>query len=280
MTASAIIQAGARQGVLTSRELLGWVVAFFAVCSLCFAVGEARSTSGASNLVIQFVNLIAWACALLLILRDPARRAASASQIVTVIVLIGGALFSPGRFGILALLPLGLAMMAGRDWSGEQRRAGAIFVAIAMQRLLGRIVPILFGDAILKADTAAAGVAMRLLMPGSTWTGNVLKPPHDVGVVVGMPCSSFANLSFVMLCFVSLYAVDRGRASWRATAAVAGVCLVVILANTGRLILTARSLESYSYWHDGAGQHIFGFMLTVLTIALCSLSSRWASGWR
>jgi exosortase/archaeosortase family protein len=265
---------------MTSRELLGWVIASFTLTSICFAIRQTQFKADASGLVIQAVDLIAWACAFLLILRDPDRRRASSVQIASVFALIGGAMFLPGRFGTIALLPLGLSMAVTRAWSDEQRRAGAILAAIAMQRLLARVIPILFGDAILKADTAAAGIAMGMVFPGSSWSGNTLKPPHDVGVIVGMPCSSFANLSFVMLCFVSLYAIDRGRPSWRAAAAIAGVCLSVIVINTARLILTARSLESFSYWHDGTGQHIFAVLLTIVSVTLCSLSSRWAAARR
>jgi exosortase/archaeosortase family protein len=263
---------------MSTRELLCWMVAFFAMAN---AARRFQYGAHAFVFVLDGVELIAWGCALLLIVRDKEPARASSQQIGSLVGLGAFVILLPSASAMtLALIPFGLFVSFGRGWTSAQHRAGFVFLSLAAQRLMGKIVPILFGDTILRLDTAVAGTFMRLFVPGSTWTGNVLKPPHDVGVVVGMPCSSFANLSLVMLCFVSLYAVDGGRPSRRAAAAVAGVCLLVVLVNTVRLVATAHSLESYKYWHDGAGAEIFSLFLTVLTITLCSISSRWASAWR
>lgn len=271
------MRAGGKNTALSTRELLWWICAFFAVATVCMVVRKALDGTPLWGLVFNAVEIIAWGCAFLLIRRDQDARPATTGQVCAVVMTLVCAMVLPGRFGTLALLPIGLVIMLGRGWSDGQRRAGTIFVAIAAQRLVSRIIPVLFGDIILKLDTAAAGVMMQVFVPGSSWSGNLLKPPGDVGVTVMMACSSFANLSSVMLCFVSLNALDGGRPSRRALLATLIVSLVVIALNTVRLIAIARSLESYHYWHDGAGSQIFAIAMTVLTIGLCSGLSRWAS---
>jgi hypothetical protein len=265
------------QKVLSTGELLCWVVAFFAAISICYAA-KSWWTGSKSTSIFSAVELIAWGCALRLILGDPAKtRPSSTFHVFTVAGIALCVLFVPVRSSAMALIPLGLFVLLFDGWSVRQRRAGAIFIALGCQRLLGSVIPVLFGDVILKLDTAGAGLLMQFFVPGTTWSGNVLKPPGDPGITVFMGCSSFANLSFVILCFTSLYAADGGRSPRRAMAAVTCVCGCVILLNTLRLVAAAKSLDSYIYWHNGTGAEIFGVVMTILTVALCSMGSRWAS---
>ncbi|MEG3151562.1 hypothetical protein U1769_16845 [Sphingomonas sp. ZT3P38] len=262
---------------VSTRELLCWVVAFFATATICIILRKALDGTPLARLAFNAVDIIAWGSALILILRHGTARVATTCQIYAVLATFACAMFLPGRFVMLALLPIGLMLTIASGWSQGQRRAGAVFVAIGLQPLIGRVIPVLFGDIILKLDTAAAGIVMQFFLPGSSWYQDLLKPPQGVGVTVMMGCSSFANLSYVMLCFTSLYLLDGGRPSWRGAAALLGVSLVVFAANTARLIGIATSLESYQYWHDGSGAQIFAIVVTALTIGLCSILSRWAS---
>jgi exosortase/archaeosortase family protein len=264
--------------MLSTRELLCWAVAMFAAVSLSSVAKLWWAAPAQIAGVFNAIELIAWGCALLLILRDPERGAAATGfQIGAVAVLAGCALLGPGRSGVIALAPLGLLILFGGGWSEGQRRAGAVFVAIGLQRLLGTAIPVLAGDVLLRLDTAAAGMLMQLVVPGTTWSDNILKPPGDVGVTVYMACSSFSNLSYTILCFVSLYALDTGRWSRRASLALAAICVGIIALNTARLVFTARSLEGFVYWHEGEGSTIFGLVLTVVTVSACSVGARWAA---
>ena len=274
--ATSTIQA-ARPARLSTGELLCWAAAFFVTSSAAYVLRAWREGVAAAGLVFNAVEAIAWGCALLLIVRDRAATRATAGRLAAIAALMAVAAVLPGRTAALMLIPLGAFVLAQRGWSKNERRAGAVLLAIGMQRLIGKLVPMLIGGPILRLDTAVAGVAMRWLVPGTQWEGTALRPPGEVGITVGMPCSSFANLSFVVLCFTSLYALDGGRPTWRAVGALLAICALVVVVNTARLILTARSLPSFVYWHDGQGAQFFALGLTVLTVASCSMLSRWAA---
>ena len=155
-----------------------------------------------------------------------------------------------------------------------------ILFAIAAYRIAAKLLLVLFADVILRLDTAVAGVMLAWVVPGSTWSGTELHPPGGVGITVAMACSSFANLSLVCLCYTSIAVLDGARHSRRNFAAMVGVCLVIIALNTLRLLLMARSLDAYEYWHFGPGSQIFGVGMSAVAVALSSLGSRWANAHR
>lgn len=261
---------------MTTRELLGWVVLLFGGENL------ARSVSGAAGNGVghgswSIIDGIVWGCALLLLWRDGRGRPASRWQLAGILPIIAAAPLLAGNIVYGAVLLIGMIVVRGAGWSPNERRFGMILISIGVCRVLSKLIVMLFADAILRADTALAGILMTAVVPGSTWTANTIHPPHDVGITVAMACSSFANLSLVSLCYTSMALLDGAVLSLRNIIAVGSACLMVIVFNTVRLMLMARSLAAYVYWHDGAGATTFGIILSLVTVAMCSLGSRWAN---
>jgi len=268
---------------MTRREWLCWVTAVFIGVEAGRVASAAAALSGATDLPFSAVRLIAWGCVVLL-LRRPVATAIPAGHAMCVALLAGVALMllplDRALFNLVAwaLLSGGaLFALLASGWEPAERRAGAVMLAIAAQGFLAKWAAILFECPILAFDTALAGQFMQWVTPGSVWEGHAIRPPGGVGVTLYLACSSFANLSLVWLCFVSLAAIDGVVRHGRALMVVAGVSLVVVAVNTVRIVLMAQSLPMYEYWHYGRGGQMLALALSASTVALCSLGSRWAA---
>lgn len=261
---------------MSSRELLAWVALLSSATRISSIVATELS-AGADRASWSMIELIVWGCAFALLIRDKQTLALTSRQGWSVIPLLGLTLMLSGNLLYVGLLLIGVAIVRGPDWSDNQRRFGAILMAIGLYRIGSRLVVLLLGDVILRMDTALAGVLMAASVPGSSWSDNRITPPNDVGITVGMACSSFANLSLVSLCYTSIAILDGAAWTRRNLGAIATVWLAVILLNTVRLVLMARSLAAYDYWHNGPGAEMFGIGISLGTVTLCSLGSRWAN---
>lgn len=261
---------------MTTREILLWVVALFGAMSL-FGLVARLNTTGLSPASLSAIELIAWGCATTLLLRDTPRPAATPRQALAVLLPLAFSALVSGHIAYLGLFVIGAHLLWGIGWSDNQRRFGVIVFAIALFRVVAKITMVLFADLALRLDTAAAGILLSWFVPGSTWSGTEMHPPGQVGITVAMACSSFTNLSLVCLCYTSIAILDGAHRSWRNLVAMAGVCLSIIALNTLRLLLMARSLDAYEYWHFGLGSQEFGVGMTACAVTLSSLGSRWAN---
>lgn len=262
---------------LTTRELAAWACGLFALARLADLIGPHGGSLGRSLDLTDAIGLTAWGCAALLLWRDRQTNPAGRLQTLAVVALLLAGALAPGKIGYVPLLAVGLYLGVGRRWSPDERRVGVILFATGAQRLVSKMVAVLFADPILRLDTALTGTLMQIVVPGSRWSGHVIKPPDSVGITVFMSCSSFANLSLVCLCYTSLSALDGGRLSWRNLLALAAVCASIVVLNMVRLLLIARSLPMFAYWHDGVGSQIFAVVMSVTAVVGCSLGSRWAN---
>lgn len=263
-------------GGVTTRELLIWAALIFAANSAA-QIWSAAVSSGTNHASWSAIELIVWGCAGKLVWRDPARRAARPHEIVVIVSVLAISVMLAANGAYAGSFVIGLMTLYGRGWSPDQRRFGLILVSIVTYRLVSKLVVTFLADIILQLDTAVAGIALSLVVPGSTWSTNTIQPPHGIGITVAMACSSFANLSLVSLCYTGIAMLDRAIWSMRNCTAIAGVWLVVIVANTVRLVLMARSLDAYEYWHNGNGSDLFGIGMSMVTMVCCSLGSKWAN---
>jgi hypothetical protein len=267
---------------MTRREWLCWVATVFMGVEAGRLASAAAALSGATDSPFNAVRLIAWGCVVLLLRRPvPAvpigggMSLALLAGMALLLLPLDRALFNFAAWVLLS--GAALLVLLARDWESTERRAAAVMLAIAAQGFLAKWLAILFESPILAFDTALAGKFMRWVTPGSVWAGHAIRPPGGVGVTLYLACSSFANLSLVWLCFVSLAALDGVARRVRALTVIAGVSLVVIVVNTMRIVLMAQSLSMYEYWHYGRGGQTLALALSITTVALCSLGSRWAA---
>ncbi len=164
-------------------------------------------------------------------------------------------IFLPAQ-GIIWVSATGIAVYLG-IFGGDDaklRAAGIVLGGLSMQAFWGPIIFNLLALLLLRAETAAVGMILTAVRPGTVWQDNIITGPDGYGILVYRGCSSFHNLSLAMLCWLT---ISRMRyQNWRARdlmtgAAVAGA---MILLNLVRLCLMAWNIRLYHYLHVGRGE--------------------------
>ena len=122
---------------------------------------------------------------------------------------------------------------------------------------------------ILRADAALVGLALNLTGSGFEWHENVISGPgFSVGIYNG--CSSFHNISLAALCWISWTKLHRPtfiRSDFKFGAVGARDDRA---ANAARLYAISLGRESFDYWHDRAGAHIFAVTALFVIAAICA----------
>jgi hypothetical protein len=113
---------------------------------------------------------------------------------------------------------------------------------------------------------AALGFAAASLFGSFTLLGNAIVRANGYSIVVYSQCSSFANTIVACFIWLSLIKIQRAEIQPAHVRVLAVVLGAIILFNTIRLALMARSFDSYVFWHDGPGATMFS--TTLLTIVL------------
>jgi hypothetical protein len=152
----------------------------------------------------------------------------------------------------------------------SMRAAGIVLAALSVQEFWGHILFQLVAMPLLRAETAVVGTMLQLTRVGTVWYDNVITMANGHGIILYPYCSSFHNVSLALLCWVTL--TKLRYLNWRGhDFVVAGLAVgAMILLNTARLYLMALDIDSYHFWHDGAGFEIFevGASLSVILLTL------------
>jgi exosortase/archaeosortase family protein len=150
------------------------------------------------------------------------------------------------------------------------RSAAIVLGALSVQELWGHILFRLLENPLLHAETAVVGSLLEVVRTGTVWHGNVVTGPDGYGIAIYEACSAFHNLSLAMLCWVTISNLQQRSWDIREFSLGALIGTVMILENVLRLCSMAWDIDSYHYWHDGAGSEVFavGASLSVLAISL------------
>lgn len=178
--------------------------------------------------------------------------------------------FLPYRvaIGLLATVMAGYLLIShGGD--RNLKAAGAVLLALSGQLVWGPVLFQFFTPQLLGADAAIVGGILTWLRPDIVWTGTSFLGADGHSIALIGACSSFNNVSTAVLACATIAMLTRTEWVRRDIAAIAVACVAMILINAVRIGLLAWSLESYRFWHDGAGAEILGIgeTLVVLLIA-------------
>jgi hypothetical protein len=241
---------------LRDRDLL---VAFFA--SLFLQVYLSRAFAGLFPL--GAAELLAFAAIASMLQRLGSDRILRSSDYVA-IALGGVALIHPwSRVGALVLTALGLLF----TFRSERRLAslGQLCLGLAWLDLWGPLVFRVIEPWFLPMETALGYLPLSLFGSFSL-DGNAIVSDTGHGVVVGSPCSVFANTirtSFIWLAMVKVQGTETRSWHFRLLA----WCLVtVIFLNTLRLGLMAYSYNGYFFWHESYGASIMSWTMLATVI--------------
>jgi len=265
---------------MSRRELFLWLAAILLANQLLSPVpgttglsspfdGSAGETFVHALLSKSVFYYLGWYVAFSLLLASESTRSVARSDVVAACGL-ALANFMPGGLGWnwLATTAAGVLIHARSQHDVNLKAAAAVLLALAFNGFWG---PKLFNALayyILHIDAALVGLTLVLTQPGMGWDGTIVGRADGHSLIIFGPCSSFHNISLGLLCWVSI--TKLVRPTWvRSDFSVALiVCAAVILLNAARLYLMALSADHYAYWHQGPGEQIVAWAMTVLVLVI------------
>lgn len=170
----------------------------------------------------------------------------------------------------VAVTVLSLYVLMFANTNPERVRGAMILLAMTAPMLWSRLLFQIFAKPILNID--AALVALLL---GTDRTGNMVGFLDGSGYMIVLPaCSSLANMSLALLCWVAITQWVGHR--WTAKDAIwAGfVCASVITVNVTRIGLMGLNHRNYEAIHSTWGDMITNSLMLALMLAVTVLGAR------
>ncbi|MBE1273696.1 hypothetical protein [Enterovibrio baiacu] len=125
---------------------------------------------------------------------------------------------------------------------------------------------------ILDAETWLIGSTLSLLYDGLIINGNHLLFAGNHDLSIGIGCSCFSNVSFVMLGWVSLFFLKGGqsiRPLWPIT-----IIVLLMSLNIVRIGIMAISYDIYLVVHEGVGLEVYNVLLTLIAASALLFSDK------
>jgi len=145
-----------------------------------------------------------------------------------------------------------------------------ILLAATVQMLWSRLVFDLFANFILSVDAA---LVSRLL--GTYRNGNMVQfADHSGTLVIFSSCSSLANVSLALLCWV---AISEFLGHQRRTEDVFWcllTCLSVVAVNVLRISAMGLSSANYQLLHSPPMEDVLNIILLILIVSICVAGTR------
>jgi hypothetical protein len=242
--------------------------------------------SGFATRIIQSIGEIGWADALFrtfgisiivlvscvagisLVFRDhthgirPSEMAVGAAFIISVILPIGP---------LSWIAVTGLSFFIIFSSGGTSSRRGAIILlAITVPMLWSRLLFHFFANFILAVDASLVGWLL-----GTHRAGNVVEfADHSGQLVIFPPCSSLANVSLALLCWVTLSQIVSHRNSAHDVLWCLLTCSSVIVVNVIRMAILGLSDWHYATFHSGWGDAIVNTITLVSIVGISAFGVR------
>lgn len=237
--------------MILSVHRLGWTDAVFATFD------------------ISVIALFSCVAGISLILRnkiDEVRRtdiAISAVLLLLIFLPIGG-------MSWVAVTGLSLYVLVFSEHDEAGRRGAIILLATTVPMLWSRLLFDFFANFFLEID---ASLVAQIL--GTQRTANVVGFADHSGILVIFPaCSSLANVSLALLCWVTLSQYVRHRWHPRDIFWCLVACAAVAAANITRISLMGFSPWYYDTIHSPLGDMVANIVILGLTGGICVLGVR------
>jgi hypothetical protein len=218
-------------------------------------------------------NVIVWAAAFagIYLLTTSKRR-----DQITALDLVVAAVFLP--FVIVPSYPLSWVAVTGLSLyilffanDGAERRRGALILfALTFPMLWSRLFFQFFARPLLALDAT-----MVTWLLGTEQIGNTVRFADNSGYMVISPaCTSFVNISYVFLCWITVtqWANHRWRSIDLLWTSLACVSLVAI--NVTRIALTGVSRWHFEMFHNQYEEMILGTIFLCVIVGLSVVGSR------
>ena len=170
----------------------------------------------------------------------------------------------------VAVTVLSLYILLFANGAPDRKRGAVILLTLTMPMLWSRLVFQFFANFILEFD---AWFAAALL--GTSRVGNTLSFGDGSGILVITPaCSSFANVSIALLCWVSVtqWAKHRWAPSDLVWCFLA--CASVIGVNVTRIAVTGMSQANYAMFHNEWSEMVLSTVMVILITGFSLFGAR------
>jgi hypothetical protein len=170
----------------------------------------------------------------------------------------------------VAVTGLSVYILTCANTNPERSRGALILLAMTAPMLWSRLLFQIFAKPILNID--AALVAMLL---GTDRTGNMVGFLDGSGYMIVLPaCSSLANMSLALLCWVSITQWVGHRWTARDVIWAGFACTSVIAVNVTRIGLMGFNHRNYEAIHSAWGDMITNSIMLALMVAVTVLGAR------
>ena len=170
----------------------------------------------------------------------------------------------------VAVTGLSFYILLFANANADRVRGALILLALTAPMLWSRLLFQIFAKPILDIDATLVS-----LLLGTDRTGNMVRFLDNSGYMVVLPaCSSLANMSLALLCWVTI--TQWVRHQWGAMDVIWGAlaCLSVITVNVTRISLMGLSHSHYEYIHSTWGDLVTNTIMLALMVAVTVLGAR------
>ena len=218
------------------------------------------------------ISVIVWsACAvgISFVLRGPAQPAARFDFILAGVAL-SAFLVPVAPLSWLALSGLAVHILRTSPRSSFLHRGGWILLAVTVPMFWSRLLFSLASGPILEGDATLVG-----WLVGTPRIGNAVQFADGSGFVWIAPgCSSLANISLAILCWVTCAKVFDRVGSWRDAGWCLLACAAVASINVTRISLIGLYPEHYELIHGPVGATITSWAILGATVGICLFGVR------
>jgi hypothetical protein len=241
---------GLTSRILQSIDRLGWADAFF------------------NTFEISIIVWVACVAGIALILQDRTTGIRS-SDLAIGAVFVVLVILPIGPLSWFAVTALGLYLVASTD-SPATRRGALIMVATSVPMLWSRLLFQFFADLILQVDASLVSWLLH-----THRSGDIVDFADGSGVLVILPaCSSLANVSLALLCWVTVsQSVGHKRSAddllWCLMA-----CISVVAVPFTRMSFMGWSQWHYATFHSPWGAAVANMTILALIVGFCVIGVR------
>lgn len=151
--------------------------------------------------------------------------------------------------------------------SNTLMRGAWILLALAFPMFWSRLLFYMMSNLILEGDAALVG-----WLVGTERVGNAIELSDGSGYLWIAPgCSSLANVSLVVLCWVTLSRLRDRSSSTFDLLWILAACAAVVLVNVSRMSLIGLYPEHYDVLHGSVGAGIANWLILGVTVGICHL---------
>lgn len=224
--------------------------------------------AAASTFDVSVIEVIACVVGISLIVPD--KTGVHRTDLVVALIVLLMIALPIGAMSWVAVTMLSVYILVNRQAAQPQHRGAVILVAATVPMLWSRLVFDLFASFILSMDATLVG-----WMLGTDRSGNMVEfADHSGTLVIFSSCSSLANVSLALLCWVTISEAVRHERRPEDIFWCLLACSSVVAVNVLRISLMGLSSAHYKMLHAPPAEILLNIIILVLILSICVAGTR------